>query len=260
MTLKFSARELFFVAAVLLLVIAPSSVQSFSKQHNHQKQQQKQQQQLKQHQLEGKSAISTTLQLDSNPIIPSSSSLSRRSFWKSASIFGATATGLWFNDTPSVLAAGTKTKLSQEEQDKANIVKGYKRLNYLLDNWEKETTVCKTGNDNPYLGCERTPMKVMEYLGYRSMNDPLFKAEKTMMRLEPLVPSKFESEYLDAMERWSEKADEGSGIAYISSWGESNPGGGKDRIAYFIERSKSDVIECRDILGDIVRILDLEKM
>lgn len=32
---------------------------------------------------------------------------------------------------------------SQEEIDKANIVKGYKRLSYLLDNWEEKTTNCK---------------------------------------------------------------------------------------------------------------------
>ena len=50
---------------------------------------------------------------------------------------------------------------SQEASDKAKIVKGYQRLNYLLENWDKETTICGRG-DNPYIGCERTPMKVMD--------------------------------------------------------------------------------------------------
>lgn len=35
----------------------------------------------------------------------------------------------------------------QEQKDKENIVKGYNRLQYLLDNWEEETTVCKTGQE-----------------------------------------------------------------------------------------------------------------
>lgn len=47
-------------------------------------------------------------------------------------------------------------------------------------------------------------------------------------------------------------------MAYISSWGESNPGGGKDRVALFIERSKMDVVACRDSLGTVIRILELQ--
>jgi hypothetical protein len=111
-------------------------------------------------------------------------------------------------------------KDSQEAQDKGKILKGYERLNYLLDNWEKETTVCGQ-SDNPYVspkGCERTPLKVMEYLGYKSMDDPLFKVEKTLRRLEALVPPDRETEFLDAVEQLTEAADEGSGMAYISSW------------------------------------------
>jgi hypothetical protein len=147
---------------------------------------------------------------------------------------------------------------SQEETDKTNILKGYKRLNYLLDHWEEETTVCKTGNDNPYLGCDRTPLKVMDYLGFKSTDDPLFKAEKTMRRLEALVPADLEGEYQDAVDMWVEMAEEGSGMAYVSSWGEANPGGGKDRVELFIERSRKDVVACRDSLASIVRILNLE--
>ena len=46
-------------------------------------------------------------------------------------------------------------------------------------------------------------------------------------------------------------------MAYISSWGESNPGGGKDRVEMFIERSKTDVTQCRDSLGTVIRVLGL---
>lgn len=153
---------------------------------------------------------------------------------------------------PSAYAAS-----SQEAADKAKIVKGYQRLTYLLDNWEKETTICGRG-DNPYIGCERTPLKVMEYLGYRDTNDPLFKVEKTLMRLQAYVPDNLDAEYQDAMDKVVEKADEGSGLAYVSSWGESNPGGGKDRIELFIERSRNDVVEVRNSLEKVIKILDLK--
>jgi hypothetical protein len=147
---------------------------------------------------------------------------------------------------------------SQTDIDKANILKGYKRLNYLLDNWDAETTVCKTGVDNPYLGCDRTPVKVMDYLGYKSTADPLFRADKMLRRLEEIAPSDKEGEFMDAMEVYIEKSESGSGTAYISSWGESNPGGGKDRVALFIERSRNDVVACRDCLKTIIRILQIE--
>jgi hypothetical protein len=145
---------------------------------------------------------------------------------------------------------------SQAEKDKEKIVKGYKRLNYLLDNWEKETTVCRR-QDNPYLGCDRNPEKVMEYLGFKSMDDPLFRADKTLIRLQSLVPDESSAKYQDAVDIWLEKAEEGSGLAYVSSWGESNPGGGKDRVELFIERSRKDVIEARDVLGTVITILGL---
>lgn len=177
---------------------------------------------------------------------------SRRNLFSQFAASAAIAVFITTNAQPAFAS------MSQEEKDKSNIVKGYKRLNYLLDNWDEETTVCKTGNDNPYLGCDRTPVKVMDYLGYRNTEDPLFKADKTMRRLEALVPDDKEGEYLEALDTWIEKAEEGSGMAYISSWGESNPGGGKDRVALFIERSKNDVIACRDSLKTVVRVLNLE--
>ena len=65
--------------------------------------------------------------------------------------------------TAAIAKSGSSTSSSygEAEQDKQKIVKGYKRLEYLLSNWEKETTICKR-NDNPYQGCDRTPEKVME--------------------------------------------------------------------------------------------------
>ena len=56
--------------------------------------------------------------------------LDRRGFISSLAIIGATT----INTSSSVAHAASK--------DEENIVKGYNRLQYLLDNWEEEVCVC----------------------------------------------------------------------------------------------------------------------
>ena len=97
----------------------------------------------------------------------------------------------------------------------------------------------------------------MDYLGYKSTNDPLFKADKTLKRLAVLVPVEDAPDYLDAMEKWAEAAEEASGMAYISSWGEANPGGGKDRVELFIERAKKNVVDAHSSLETAIRLLKI---
>ena len=153
---------------------------------------------------------------------------SRRSF----GIQIATVLGISSAVARCTLDSAVAESLPELEKEKEKIYKGYERLNYLLDNWMQETTICGRSGDNPYIskgGCERTPLKVMDYLGFKNVKDPLFKADKTLRRLEVLVPADKESAYLEAVENWQEAADEGSGIAFVSSWGEANPGGGKGK-------------------------------
>jgi hypothetical protein len=163
--------------------------------------------------------------------------------------------------SPAFAAAAAAAK-DMFAQDKDNIVKGYQRLNYLLDNWEKLTSFCGTDID-PFTGkrkCERTPTIVMDYMGYKSINDPLFKAEKTLRRLEELAPSDREVDYLEAVEKWNAAADEANTMAYTSSWaGPQNPNGGDDNIEYFLDRAKVQVISARNVLKDVIDILGLQK-
>lgn len=128
----------------------------------------------------------------------------RQAFVKASQALGALSL-LGGNPNPSFAA---KDDLAS---DKEKIRAGYKRLNYLVDNWEKETTDCKTKTQYSSASseCERTPLVVQYYLGYRSTEDPLFRADKTMRRLEVLVPSGSEVDYLEAMEKFNEKAEEG---------------------------------------------------
>ncbi|MGK3740151.1 MAG: hypothetical protein ACI90V_006999 [Bacillariaceae sp.] len=47
-------------------------------------------------------------------------------------------------------------------------------------------------------------------------------------------------------------------MAFISRWGESNPGGGKDRVELFIERSRKNIVAARNSLATVIDILDLK--
>ena len=100
--------------------------------------------------------------------------------------------------------------------DEEKIIKGYNRLQHLLDNWEDETTVCKTGQETT-LGdkCECNPTRVMEYLGYNPTSNQLFKAEATMRRLattrEGVLNSEREGEFYEAIDRYSRNAEEDIG-------------------------------------------------
>lgn len=198
------------------------------------------------------STISTTSPSDTSSTQINVESSRREVFKNSAAIFVSTTAG--YSLFPPIANAAES---QQDKLDKENLVKGYKRLQYLLDNWEKETTICGR-TDNPYIGCERTPEKVMVYLGFKSMNDPLFRADKALFRLQKYVDSDFEIDYIEAVELFSEKAEEASNTAFISSWGEANPGGGKDRVEMFIERSRKQVETAKDSLGTAIKLLGLE--
>ena len=178
----------------------------------------------------------------------------RRHFFKQQLLVASSALAPQFLSAPAH-AKGT------EAEDKAKILEGYKRLGYLLDNWDKLTTFCDGTKKDPFTNkivCERTPLVVQEYMGYKSINDPLFKADKTLLRLEPLVPASKEVDFLECLEKWQATADEASGMAYTSSWaGPQNPNGGDDAIDYYLERAKKQVQDARATLGNVISILDL---
>lgn len=137
---------------------------------------------------------------------------------------------------------------------------GYQRLQYLLANWEKETTVCIKGCKGPYeaCGCLRDPIIVQSYMGYKSMEDPLFRAGDLMLRASSLVKSDEEFEkYTIAMEKWNNQADDGNVMAYVSSWGEANPGGGQDEIARYLEKSRQVVVKAAGLLKEICGYLEV---
>ena len=120
----------------------------------------------------GASAFTTNTRVSNN--IPSSSSTamqaqaisSRRDFFTTSTI--ATTTLLTFNQP--AFAANTPPT----DEELARIRTGYDNIQYLLNNWEKETTVCRENGGE----CKRDANAVRAYLGLRSTTDPLFQIEK----------------------------------------------------------------------------------
>lgn len=148
---------------------------------------------------------------------------------------------------------------------------GHARIQYLLEHWNTLTKVCRsTISDNERKqvvrteggggtdACEKTPLIVQAYMGYKSTNDPLYKIDKLLISAASLVdPDDFEN-YLDAVERYREKADQTALLAYTSSWGESNPNGGKEVIDNYLEQTHEQVVASERLLRQILGYLHLD--
>ncbi len=165
---------------------------------------------------------------------PSKPQATRRDvFQTTAAIFGGAASANILLNNGQILPPFSSAETVPSAKDLTKLQRGHARVRYLLENWDAITEVCGTGvmsdlerkqvirTEGGGGGfCEKTPLKVQDYLGYKSTNDPLFKADKLMLKAAPLVdPDSFE-DYLDIVERYREKADQGSMMAYTSSWGE----------------------------------------
>jgi hypothetical protein len=114
---------------------------------------------------------------------------------------------------------------------------GHARVKYLLDHWDDVTSVCgttvmsdaerrqviRTENGNI---CTKTPLNVQYYMGYKSIDDPLYRIDKILVResfINKNVDDTVLVEYLEAVENYKEMADQTAMLAYTASWGEANP-------------------------------------
>lgn len=152
---------------------------------------------------------------------------------------------------PTAATAAASSVITEEE--KKRIQTGYSQIQYLLDNFEQETTVCKeVGN------CKRDADAVRKALGLRSINDPLFQIEKVFDKAKnmDIDPDKLD-DFFDAVEDWSSAANMSNSMAFISQFGEYNPGGGQDAVLKYLLESKKQVFLARDSLKKIMDALDI---
>lgn len=129
---------------------------------------------------------------------------------------------------------------------------GYEQINYLLDHFEEETTVCRENGGE----CKRDANAIRKVLGLRSTTDPLFQIEKVFAKFKNLsldddVDVDIEALY-DAAEDWNSSISMSNSMAFISQFGEYNPGGGKDEVLKYLLESKKQVLLAKDALQTIM--------
>ena len=168
-----------------------------------------------------------------------------------AAAFGLGSSNLLWQ--PSSAWAATATSPPTPE-DLARLRKGYEQINYLLDNFEQETTVCKENGGE----CKRDADAVRKALGLRSTTDPLFQIEKVFAKVKnmDIDPDQLEA-FFEATEDWNSAMNMSNSMAFISQFGEYNPGGGKDEVLKYLNESKKQVEIAQKALKTIMKSLDL---
>lgn len=197
--------------------------------------------------------------------------LSRRALFRDAA--SATIAGMTVAAAPSLFPVGFVANAASNVPTPAELErlrKGHARVKYMLQNWEDITEICRNNSDQANKQvvrtdggdkCEKTPLNVQIYMGYKSTEDPLYKADKLMVRAAALVKDDFDqADYLEAVENYKEKADNTAMMAYTSSWGEANPNGGKDVIDDYLEKTRLDVVSSEKSLLKILAYLGLEPL
>jgi|Transcript_3185 hypothetical protein len=164
---------------------------------------------------------------------------------------------------PAALAASTPTAV-----ELLKIPEGLARIDQLLKNWDTITTVCNGVQDATEakqvartIGeerCTKSPLRVQQYIGASSTLDPLFKAEKLMIRAQPLVAEADQEAYSNAVDSYITQQQMSSTMAYTSSWsGIENPNGSKEQIEENLLEAKKEVLALRDTVSTVVELLHL---
>lgn len=152
----------------------------------------------------------------------------------------------------AVLPARADTAILKPE-DVARIQKGYNQIEYLLANFDKETTICRENGGE----CKRDADAIRRALGLRSTTDPLFQIEKVFGKIKSLDDFDKLDAFFNATEDWNSATSMSNSMAFISQFGEYNPGGGQDEVLKYLLESKKQVVLARDALRIIMNSLDI---
>jgi len=161
-----------------------------------------------------------------------------------------------------------KSKVVTQE-DLSRLASGYKDLVYMMDNWNTVTRDCRFANEKRQETlqsgvqspnkCKANPDEVRKYMGMRALDEKLFNTQQLFVDIEnqDFVDKKDEDRYSDAVEEFEKHKRQASEWAYSSSWGEANPGGGRDKVEDYLLRSKAEAALATKSLGIIMDCLHL---
>lgn len=167
--------------------------------------------------------------------------------------FGTAAALLTTTAVSSPALAASGGAPTKEELDR--IVTGYQQLDDLLKNWDEKTTICRENGGE----CKRNADAVRKAMGLRSTTDPLFQIEKVLAKVKnmDLDPDALDR-FFEAAEDWNSAANMSNSMAFISQFGEYNPGGGADSVLKYLNESKKQVEMAEKALKTIMESLDLK--
>jgi len=96
-------------------------------------------------------------------------------------------------------------------------------------------------------------------MGLRSTTDPLFQIEKVFAKVKnmDLEGDKLES-FFEATEEWNTAMNMSNSMAFISQFGEYNPGGGKEEVLKYLNESQKQVIIAQGALKKIMDALEVK--
>ena len=97
------------------------------------------------------------------------------------------------------------------------------------------------------------------YLGLRTTDHPLFQIEKALAlpaTQDRIEDDKFE-DWIAATEGWSSHVAKVNELSYTSSFGEYNPGGGKELVAKYLELARGETVLARDSLKTMIELLKI---
>ena len=142
---------------------------------------------------------------------------------------------------------------SKEELERIKV--GYGQISKLLANFEQETTVCRENGGE----CKRDAEPIRKVLGLRSTTDPLFQIEKVFAKVKnmDIDPDQLEA-FFEASEDWNSAMNMSNSMAFISQFGEYNPGGGKDEVLKYLNEAKKQVEIAQKSLKTIMDCLGIE--
>ncbi len=139
---------------------------------------------------------------------------------------------------------------SAADVDLSRLKKGLESVQYLLDNWDQETVDPNSGDDSPD--------RVRYFVGLRTTDHPLFQVDKLLTKAQNKLPDDADiEEWIDAVEGLNSHIAKVNELAYTSSFGEYNPGGGKGQIRKYLLLCKEEVVLTRDSLKTMIKILKL---
>jgi len=163
-------------------------------------------------------------------------------------VASAFSIGSLFVTQPAFAAAGPS------KDELARIREGYEQITDLINNWDEKTTTCRDNGGE----CKRNADAVRKAMGLRSTTDPLFQIEKVFDKVKnlDLDPDQIES-FFEATEDWNSAANMSNSMAFISQFGEYNPGGGQDSVLKYLNESKKQVLLAQKALKTIMDCLGM---